>query len=209
MSAYAVIRVLEQLGVTLTAYGDRLRLNDPTPILTQERLAWVKEHKAALLAELRLRHDPRPDLADDSVVWTRLLHLAHSWDGDDLQGLFGALHGLRCCGARLHWDGEKYLVRPSPGESWTDEASFQSDRERWLVPHCVALDRLLRALVEEHETLSWWLRVECGGIDTGGPANEMIEPESVSMMVDIGGRTGAVMGMSDNGENRPADTEGD
>lgn len=178
MNAYALFRDLEQLGISLTACGDRLLLDGPDHVLTQDRLMLVAEHKAALLAELRLRHDPRPDLADDSALWTRLLGLAHPLDGDDPQGLFGALLGFRCCGARLEWDGEKYLVRPTPGGSWANESAFQFDREKWLVPHAVALVRLLRALAEGQETLTWWLRLECAGIDAGRPAHEVMVQET-------------------------------
>src|SRR5262249_32715603 len=45
--------------------------------------------------------DPRPDLAADTHAWQALLELAFLLDGEAPDGLFGALHGVRCCGARL------------------------------------------------------------------------------------------------------------
>lgn len=46
----------------------------------------------------RITTDPRPDLAEDAVLWAALLALAYDMDGDDPAGLCGALNGLRCYG---------------------------------------------------------------------------------------------------------------
>ena len=127
----------------------------------------------ALSAESALRvDDPRPDLADDSALWTCLLRLAFQWDGNDPRGLFGALFGVRCQGARLEWDGTKYLIRP--GDGWDDDEAFHCDRDQRLVPHATALVRMLRAVAEGHETLDWWVRMECAGEDAGRSAHEVI-----------------------------------
>ena len=57
----------------------------------------------------RFLADPRPDLGDGRL-WSALLAAAYALDGDDPAGLFGALHGLRSCGARAGATG-----RPSSG----------------------------------------------------------------------------------------------
>lgn len=43
--------------------------------------------------------DPRPDLTGDSWLWEGLFHLCQ--ESADRE-LYGSLHGLRCCGARLN-----------------------------------------------------------------------------------------------------------
>lgn len=85
--------------------------------------------------------DPRPDLAGDSPLWGRLLSLAYHDNGDEPEGLFWALHGLRCCGARLTAaDGR---VRLEAGELGPEYAEL---RGRWLVRHAGGLTRLLGSL---------------------------------------------------------------
>jgi len=58
----------------------------------------VSEHQESVALRLRQRvtEDPRPDLAEDSARWSRLLSMAYDLDGDDPAGLYGALNGLRC-----------------------------------------------------------------------------------------------------------------
>lgn len=45
--------------------------------------------------------DPRPDLTADHDRWLTLLEAAYRHDGQDPHGAYGALSGIRCCGARL------------------------------------------------------------------------------------------------------------
>lgn len=85
------------------------------------------------------REDPRPELADDSALWVELLGLAYDVDGDRSDGLFGALHGLRCLGAGLAvGNGRVKLVH---GEM--DPGEYDGDREHYLVPHTARLVELL------------------------------------------------------------------
>lgn len=58
------------------------------------------------------RLDPRPDLSGDSARWCDLLASARERDGDAMGGLYQALDGLRCLGARLESasDGGARLV---------------------------------------------------------------------------------------------------
>ena len=91
--------------------------------------------------------DPRPDLAADSDLWARLLAMAYDLDGDLPGGLFGALHGMRCCGAGLVLvNGRCKLV---PGEML--KADYEADRARYLVEHKAALVELLARLDELQE----------------------------------------------------------
>ena len=119
--------------------------------------------------------DPRSDFADDSALWTRLLTLAYQWDADDPRGLYGALHCFRIDGARLEEREGRLFIRsrPAPEGGWADEPAFQAEREQWLVPHAVALVRLLKAVQEGMTTMPWWLRLECAGEGVGQPAAEV------------------------------------
>lgn len=98
--------------------------------------------------------DPRPDLATDRSRWWLLLEAAYRLDGQDPEGLYGALFGLRCCGARLELaNPETWGARPEDppptyrlvrGEELS-EAAYADLRQRYLVPHREALTRLLSA----------------------------------------------------------------
>ena len=108
-----------------------------------EELQTIAEDLAAMpkLAPVYLpTNDPRPDLAADSVVWGRLLSLAHGTCGEDQDSLFWILQGLRCLGT--------LLVKGVSG--WRLEAgqnkTYAADRARYLVPNKDVLLDLLRKL---------------------------------------------------------------
>lgn len=83
--------------------------------------------------------DPRPDLAEDTRNWTRLLPVAYGLDGGDANGVFGVLHGLRCLGARLVVIGDQ--ARLMRGD--ITEPEWAELRARWLVPQHDKLQQLL------------------------------------------------------------------
>lgn len=98
--------------------------------------------------------DPRPDLAADHDRWQALLEAAYRCDGQDPHGVFGALNGIRCCGARLEVMAVTKQAPPSTnaqpgwrlvrGDELT-EAEYQRLRAAYLAPHTEALTRLLSA----------------------------------------------------------------
>ncbi|HUY98613.1 MAG TPA: hypothetical protein VMW47_13535 [Verrucomicrobiae bacterium] len=72
-------------------------------------------------------------------------------DASDPRGLFGALHGLRCCGAVLERHGGRWrlaaTINPSGQRSiWHDRASWDADCDEWLRPLLPRLQELLRGL---------------------------------------------------------------
>jgi len=88
--------------------------------------------------------DPRPDLADDHARWLTLLELAHRRDAADPYGVFGALVGIRCCGAAISSSGGvKPAWRLTRGEMTA--AEWPAIRARWLMPHLAVLRELLGA----------------------------------------------------------------
>ncbi len=98
--------------------------------------------------------DPRPDLAADHDRWQALLEAAYRCDGQDPHGVFGALNGIRCCGARLEVMAVTKQALPSAGarRGWRlvrgdelTEAEYQRLRAAYLAPHTEALTRLLSA----------------------------------------------------------------
>jgi hypothetical protein len=64
----------------------------------------------------RAIYDPRPDLATDSHLWEQLLEYASRLAETEI---FGALHGLRCCGVQIALRGS-YLILV-PGELSPEE----------------------------------------------------------------------------------------
>ncbi|MHB0858824.1 MAG: hypothetical protein ACYC5M_14810 [Anaerolineae bacterium] len=83
--------------------------------------------------------NPRPDLAEDQPLWASLLSAAYRMDGQDPEGLFWALKGLRCLGARLRVGRHTLLLER--GEQ--DEATYLAHRSRYLLPHAEILCALL------------------------------------------------------------------
>ena len=95
--------------------------------------------------------DPRPDLAQDTALWEQVLEAAFQLDGDDPAGLFGTLHGLRCCGARLVRPGRGgWKIQPGADYLGGQEA-WEGDRAGWLLPRRVTVTRLLTGLREPPE----------------------------------------------------------
>lgn len=91
--------------------------------------------------------DPRPDLKADSELWVKLLE--SSWNPDNAD-LFFILHGFRCNSLRLVRGSQGYVLRPEFDEhsGWQDEQDYRECRDKYLVPHKVELERLLRGLGE-------------------------------------------------------------
>lgn len=94
--------------------------------------------------------DPRPDLVGDHARWLLVLDLAYHRDAADPEGVFGALFGARCCGARIeHMDDDWTLKPEGPPPRWrlargeipADE--WAAIRARWLLPHRAALVEIL------------------------------------------------------------------
>jgi hypothetical protein len=103
--------------------------------------------------------DPRPDLKGDHGRWTVLLALAWASDGLHPYGVYGALYGVRCCGAALVTDIQPLDLTPEgpPLRQAQDaalrwrltrgempESEWQAYRARWLWPHKDVLIRLLQ-----------------------------------------------------------------
>lgn len=111
-------------------------------------------NKRDILRALRdecLTPDPREDLEDDALEWGRLLRLAYERDGHDPQGLFMALHGLRCLGARLRWqDGVRgrYLALQRGAE--LEAAEYAAARQRYLAPHAETIKALFAQIAAEY-----------------------------------------------------------
>ena len=84
--------------------------------------------------------DPRPELTEDHHRWVTLLRMAAEVDFDDPHGVYGALLGVRCLGARLGEDGDGWrLLKPDD----VPLAEWEALREQWLVPHASTLWKLL------------------------------------------------------------------
>ena len=95
--------------------------------------------------------DPRPDLIGDHARWVALLAAAWAVDGANPQGVYGALHGIRCCGAQLVSEGPHGANAPGRRPQWRllpgaelTPTEWSALRATWLVPHQDTLTRLLQ-----------------------------------------------------------------
>lgn len=85
--------------------------------------------------------DPRPDLVADHDRWQDLLGRAWLRDSADPYGVYGALHGIRCCAARLeHTAGHGWRIVCGAEMA---EPEWQRLRQTWLLPHRASITALL------------------------------------------------------------------
>jgi hypothetical protein len=83
--------------------------------------------------------DPRADdLPVDSRLWSALLTRAYYLDRGEPNGLYGALRGMRCLGARLEETPSGVKLRPG-AMSRTEYADL---RDQYLMPHAFLVERL-------------------------------------------------------------------
>ena len=100
-----------------------------------------------MMNEIVWSADPRPDLHVDSAMWATILTKAFAVDGHDPDGLFGALHGLRCLGAGLSESEEGWRI--VPGEIGNEYRALCAQH---LVRHAPLLRSLLAAVQQAVNT---------------------------------------------------------
>jgi hypothetical protein len=84
------------------------------------------------------------------MPWEGLLQRAFELDGETANGVFGVLHGVRCCGARLERPGTgPGGWRIVPGTSYLGgRRAWEQDRTQWLLPWRATIARLVLRLSE-------------------------------------------------------------
>jgi len=89
--------------------------------------------------------DPRPDLKEDSGLWTALLELAAGYDEE----LCAVLNGFRCGGTRLRFGETRWVLRPDIDPSgytgWTSQAEYDEAGAKYLQEW----GSVLRAILDE------------------------------------------------------------
>ncbi len=120
----------------------RLKQSEPEPV---QEVLFGNPELAKKIENLILKiTDPRPDLIEDSELWTRLLELASERDKD----LAGTLHGFRCQGTRLKRGRTSYVLRPDidPVRAWPRQEEYEKERDKWLKPYTKEIAALLKSL---------------------------------------------------------------
>lgn len=77
--------------------------------------------------------DPRPDIVQDTRQWNSLLKALFVEDGEKADGLFGLVHGMRCCGARIVPDAKfRYVLKPGEigGKEWNGDQAATSEPQK-------------------------------------------------------------------------------
>jgi hypothetical protein len=91
-------------------------------------------------------HDCRPEAAQDHALWERLLQMA--WEEDHV--FAWTLCGFRDFGTRIVRGPKGYVLRPEisgvQGDGWHNQAAYEKERDRWLIPKLELLVNLLRRL---------------------------------------------------------------
>jgi hypothetical protein len=77
--------------------------------------------------------DPRPDLTNDTELWTTFLMIAMLVD----EQLAYILHGFRCAGARLIKTNAGYVLRPEFNKDslWDNQVEYDRDKKQYLVKY--------------------------------------------------------------------------
>lgn len=93
--------------------------------------------------------DPRPDLKEDHLLWSRLLDQASERNEE----LAGVLHGLRCGGTRIRKVKGRYILRPDVDPSgriaWERKEDYEELRDKYLKPYTKVMIQLLGELGKE------------------------------------------------------------
>lgn len=91
--------------------------------------------------------DPRPDMAEDSVIWSKLLQLAMDKHGEELAGI---LHGFRCGGTRIKRGRNGYVLRPDVDPTgtvaWPSIEEYEEMRDKYLASWREEVTALLKGL---------------------------------------------------------------
>lgn len=142
---------LKRRGYDAFLRGGGVRINPPPP---PELGRKIQRHYYDIQRELTT--DPRPELVDDSAAWNHLI-------ADAEPELAGALHGFRCCGARLERTPRfGYQIRRGNDGWWPTPAAFVTDYKKWLLPDGsfpgrldAPINRALRALEKTARDCGW------------------------------------------------------
>jgi hypothetical protein len=109
--------------------NDRLnKLRHQIADLGSSGASMVTEHVKQSETPLPLR-DPRPDLTEDSHLWTALLELTDEYDEE----LSSILNGFRCGGTRLKFGDSRWVLRPDVGPGgWRSLDEYNEAKEKYL-----------------------------------------------------------------------------
>ncbi len=88
--------------------------------------------------------DPRPDLTNDTELWTTFLMIAMLVD----EQLAHILHGFRCAGARLIKTNAGYVLRPEFNKDslWDNQGEYDQDKKQYLVKYADKIIDILNRL---------------------------------------------------------------
>ncbi len=93
--------------------------------------------------------DPRPDLDRDSHLWMRMFSTGWEVGGQELAGI---LHGMRCLGMQIVWDGKRYMFQPTLDpmgrRGWVNQDAYNVDRQEWLMPQAELLKQVMARFTE-------------------------------------------------------------
>lgn len=98
--------------------------------------------------------DPRPEMTDDSELWTRLFKIMTRLGMNKTQ-LYGTLHGFRCMGTRIiPGKSGGYVLRGDvdpEGRKAFYLGEYEELRDKYLKPHVKSITELMRLLKESEE----------------------------------------------------------
>jgi hypothetical protein len=85
--------------------------------------------------------DPRPDLTNDTELWTTFLMIAMLVE----EQLAHILHGFRCAGARLIKTNAGYVMRSEFNKNslWDNQGEYDQDKKQYLVKYA---DKIIECL---------------------------------------------------------------
>ena len=149
-----LIEAFERAGFILLVRNGRLEYEylghaEPTAPVS-DLLSELEECAPSVMAHVgEIAEDPRPDLAEDSHLWIKVLELARRSNTQ----IFTTLHGFRCEGAKLSrtTKGLRMAPRIHGGENprlygFNSHAEYKQQRNKWLIPLTKEIQEVFRTV---------------------------------------------------------------
>lgn len=125
--------------------------------LIDQYLGKEKDQEQKYGTELDHTIDPRPDLSEDSELWSELLTIANSFHPNEKEKnkkFCLVLHGMRCGGTRLRQGKNGWVLRPDIDPTgrvaWISQEEYEYFRDKYLKEWMIWLKFSLKRLDEKH-----------------------------------------------------------
>ena len=139
---------LQDKALPVVAAPEAVESKKNHPLHELEVMAQAKQlFRGEIIMDKPPGEDPRPELSEDSALWSTLLEIAFKVDPVKLHG---KLHFLRAAGTRIKPGQKGYVLRPDiagpGGNGWESMQEYEEVKREWLMEHKGQIAKLLSQL---------------------------------------------------------------